>query len=303
MHVPFDLLHTFIVAARAQRLSDAADILGVTAGAVSQRIRGLEARIGRRLFERGPRGVTMTAAGRALFRRVSEPMTDIEAAFAAASSGSRQQQVVVSMTPSFAANWLIKRLNDFKVRHRGIEITVEASTRTVDMHAEPIDLAIRHGLGRYPGLFSQWLMAPEQIVVGSPKLLGQGRSLARPLDCLKFPLLHDIERQDWALWLEALGEKADVPPGGHAFSDDNLLIKAAVAGQGLALVFNTYAAEEIGAGRLVQPYNGSWPTKFAYYLVGPPRAFKRPAVKRFAKWLAEEAAQEDSVTAKSAPLR
>jgi LysR family glycine cleavage system transcriptional activator len=82
-----------------------------------------------------------------------------------------------------------------------------------------------------------------------------------------------------------------VPKGGHAFSDDTLLVRAAVAGQGLALVYDTYAAGDIAAGRLVQPFKGSWPSKFAYYLVGRASTFRRPAVRRFKTWLIEEASK------------
>ena len=94
-------------------------------------------------------------------------------------------------------------------------------------------------------------MAPAQIVVGSPQLLEDGPPIIEPQDCLRYPLLHDIARKDWEYWLTALGREQEVPKTGHAFSDDTLLVRAAVASQGLALVYDTYAAKDIAAGRLV----------------------------------------------------
>jgi len=77
----------------------------------------------------------------------------------------------------------------FAQRYPDIEIAVETGARPVDLKREPIDLAIRHGLGKYPGLEATWLVAPELIVVASPELLKNRAPLKRPADCLAFPLL------------------------------------------------------------------------------------------------------------------
>jgi LysR family glycine cleavage system transcriptional activator len=289
MKIPFDLLHTFVVSARDKRMAGAASTLGVTPGAVSQRIKELETLVGRRLLMRSSKGVEMTRAGQLLFERVNDPLRQVEAAYAAASGRRDSQRITVTTTASFAASWLVDRLADFARAHPKIEIAVQAGNSLVDLRCDPVDLAIRHGLGDYPGHVSHWLMAPAQIVVGSPRLLRRGPPIKDPEDCLRYPLLHDIEQKDWEYWLNALGRKPEVPKGGHAFSDDSLLVRAAVAGQGLALVYDTYAAKDIAAGRLVQPYKGRWPSKFGYYLVGLANTFRRPAVRRFKSWLTAEA--------------
>ena len=77
---------------------------------------------------------------------------------------------------------------------------------------------------------------------------------------------------------------------GSALEDDFLLIRAAEAGQGLALVPQQYAEQEIAAGRLVQVLDKPWPARFAYYAVARPEAIERPAVKAFLAWIMEEAA-------------
>lgn len=291
MRIPFELLHTFAVAARAARMAAAATTLGLTPGAVSQRIKALETLTGQRLLVRSAKGVEMTRAGHRLFARIDEPLRTLATAYGAASGRAGSQRIVVTTTPSFAAGWLVERLAAFASANPRIEIAVEAGDAVVDLRSDPVDLAIRHGLGEYPGLDAHWLMAPAQIVVASPTLLRRGPPILRAVDCLRYPLLHDIEQKDWQYWLAALGHKRTVPTGGHAFSDDTLLVRAAVAGQGLALVADTYAAGDIAAGRLVQAFKGRWPRKFAYYLVGRAATFRRPIVRRFKAWLIEEAAK------------
>lgn len=272
-------------------MAAAAATIGLTPGAVSQRIKELEIQIGHRLLVRSSKGVEMTRAGHRLFERINEPLRALETAYAAASGRANSQRVVVTTTPSFAASWLVERLATFTSANPKIEISIEAANTVADLSSDPVDLAIRHGLGEHPGFDSYWLMAPAQIVVASPTLLERGPPIVKAVDCLQYPLLHDIEQKDWGFWLTALGFKRTVPKGGHAFSDDTLLVRAAVAGQGLALVYDTYAASDIAAGRLVQPFKGTWPNKFAYYLVGRADTFRRPAVRRFKTWLVEQASK------------
>src|ERR1700746_3187362 len=179
-----------------------------------------------------------------MFVALAEPFRAIEAVDNELGAPS-SRRVTVSTMASFAASWLVPRLAMFARRCPDIEIAVEAGTRPVDLKREPIDLAIRHGLGKYPGLESTWLVAPELIVVASPDLLKNRAPLAGPVDCLAFPLLHDFNRQDWPLWFEAHGIDAPHAKKGPAFSEDHLIVRAAVAGQGLALVRDIYVDDDL----------------------------------------------------------
>lgn len=284
MSIRLSLLQTFVVVARSGRMRDAAEEMALTPGAISQRIRELEESAGRRLFLRTQAGVELTATGRKLlasldgpFRRIEEVSRELSAA--------PSRRVTISTMASFAANWLVPRLAAFTRLHPGIDIALETDNRVVDLKREPIDLAIRHGLGDYPGLETTWLMAPELIVVASPALLGAHPPIASPADCLAFPLLHDIDRADWRLWLEAQGVPAPRELKGPSFSDDHLLVRAATAGQGIALVRDVYADDELRNGRLVRAISLQWPTQLAYYAVGTSEALQKPAVRRFRDWL------------------
>jgi len=289
----FALLQTFVAVARAGKMKQAAHELALTPGAVSQRIRQLEEAAGRRLFLRNPSGVELSAAGEAMFAALAEPFRAIEAVDREL-GGPSSSRVTISTTPSLAATWLVPRLAMFAQRYPDIEIAVETGTRPVDLKREPIDLAIRHGLGKYPGLEAIWLVAPELIVVASPDLLKKRVPLKVPADCMAFPLLHDFNRRDWPLWFEAHGVAAPNCRKGPAFSDNHLIVRAAVAGQGLALVRDIYAEDDLRAKKLVKPLTVNWPAQFAYYVVATSEALQKPAVRRFRGWLIGEARQEIS---------
>ena len=289
----FALLQTFVAVARAGKMKQAAHELALTPGAVSQRIRQLEEAADRRLFLRNPSGVELSAAGEAMFAALGEPFRAIEAVDREL-GGSSSSRVAISTTPSFAATWLVPRLAMFAQRYPDIEIAVETGNRPVDLKREPIHLAIRHGLGKYPGLEAIRLVAPELIVVASPDLLKKRAPLKGPVDCLAFPLLHDFNRQDWPLWFEAHSVDAPNCKKGPAFSDNQLIVRAAVAGQGLALVRDIYVNDELRARRLVKALTVNWPVQFAYYAVATTEALQKPAVRRFRDWLVEEARHEFS---------
>ncbi|CAM3585819.1 Glycine cleavage system transcriptional activator [compost metagenome] len=288
--LPLLALRAFTEAARLGSLKAAAERMGVTPGAVSQQVRLLEARMGVVLFVRGRHGVHLSEAGARVYPGLLKGFDQIEASLALLEQLAPGKTLTISTVPSFAASWLVPRLGRFNALHPQIEVRVEASAKLVDFQRERIDVALRHGLGQYPGLASIRLLAPVLLPVASPQLLAQGPALKRPADCLKYPLLHDADRADWMLWLQAHGV-ADEPRAarGASFEDDLLLLRAAAAGQGIALVQDTHAAEDLASGRLQLALDKPWPARFAYYLVCRQEALQRPEVQAFADWVRAEA--------------
>lgn len=285
MSLPIRDLYTFFVVARTGAMQTAAKELGVSPGAISQRIRSIEEHHGKRLFVRSRDGVSLTASGKILWKEVKEAFTRIETSHRKHFGSAGNTNLRISAAPTFAHSFLVSNLASFHETYPAISLSIETDDRLVDLRSEPIDLAIRHGLGDYTGLSSQWLCSPELVVVGSPKLL-EGQPLVRePADCLRFKLLPDDAGLDWALWLEAHGLGAAAPAYGTTFKDGFMTVKAATKAQGLALINDIYIREELADGRLVRLLPGSWPTRFAYYAVALPEAFDRPAMKIFVKWL------------------
>ena len=95
-----------------------------------------------------------------------------------------------------------------------------------------------------------------------------------------------LKPADWPLWFEAHGVDAASANYGSAYKDDFLAVRAAVEGQGLALVSDLYARDELNKGLLVKALDAAWPTQFAYYAVALPATFERPAIRAFTTWLA-----------------
>ncbi|HEX7389248.1 MAG TPA: LysR substrate-binding domain-containing protein [Acidiphilium sp.] len=296
--MPLLALRAFAAVGREGSVKAAASLLGVTPGAVSQQIRQLEIRLGTALFIRGNREITLTRAGLRLLPEVAGGFDRIEQALERFDRRRRNARtsVRIGTTASFAATWLVPRLGRFSARHPRIEVQVLTSADLVPVGqgAASVDMAIRHGLGVYPGLESERLLQPRLIPVGSPSLLANGAPIRRPEDCLRYPLLQDADGMDWALWLCALGvaDPDRLARRGNSFSDDYLLVRAAMAGQGLALVRDTYAAEEIAAGRLVRALDIPWPAAFAYWLVTRPGAGAHSSgIAALRTWLLDEATE------------
>ncbi|MGX9772415.1 transcriptional regulator GcvA [Janthinobacterium aestuarii] len=292
--LPLQALRAFVEVGQRGSIKAAAEALHVTSGAVSQQIRLLEERVGMPLFTRERQGLRLTEAGATVHPTLLGAFAQIAGASQALEDMAGRQTLTVSTVATFAAAWLVPRLGRFNQRHPQIEVRVEATSALVDLRRDRVDVALRHGLGEYPGLQVTRLMAPVLVPVASPALMAGQPPIATPGDCLRYPLLHDTDRADWPLWLAAHGAQdgsADEARArrGSAFEDDFLLIRAAEAGQGLALVPQLYAQEEIAAGRLVQVLDLPWPARFAYYLVTRPDAATRPAVQAFMAWIREEA--------------
>ncbi len=291
MTYPLQALRTFVEVGQRKSVKAAAQALHVTPGAVSQQIRVLEDRLGVVLLERERLGMRLTEAGASVFPRLREAFLQIDQAMHDLESTKARRSLTVSTVATFAASWLVPRLGRFKQLHPDIEIRVEATSELVDLRRDRVDVALRHGLGDYPGLEVLPLMAPVLTPVASPGFLkAHGAVIHEAGDCLGYPLLHDGDRADWPLWLKAHGVADDMRAArGSAFDDDFLLIRAAEAGQGLALVPQAYAQEEIAAGRLIQVLDKPWPARFAYYAVTRPGAADRPEVRAFLEWIREEA--------------
>jgi len=296
--LPLAGLRAFSEVGRRGSVKEAAAALGVTPGAVSQHVKLLEVRLGTVLLERRNREVRLTAAGRHLlgplvgaFQTIEDAVSTFEGRRGAPRG---RQRLTVTTGTSLAATWLVPRLGRFAEQHRSIELRVETTPRLVDLRREMgVDVALRHGLGDYPGLVATLFLTPRLVPVCSPALLARGPPIRRPVDCLRFPLLQDADRADWALWLTAHGTRGHDGQStqGPSFADDLLTVRAAVAGQGIALIRDIYAEEEIAAGRLVLALDRPWPTPFAYYVVTRPESANLPSVAAFKAWVLEEARQ------------
>ncbi|RWF15024.1 MAG: LysR family transcriptional regulator, partial [Mesorhizobium sp.] len=134
-------LRAFEVATRHLNFRLAAEELRVTQGAVAQQVRGLEAELGLKLFERQPRTLALTEAGRGYVANVRRAFELI--AEATEALRPEPQHITISVTPTFASKWLIPRLPDFTAAHADIDLRIVASDRMANFQTDAVDLAVR----------------------------------------------------------------------------------------------------------------------------------------------------------------
>jgi LysR family glycine cleavage system transcriptional activator len=296
---PLNALRAFEAAARHMNFSRAAEELSVTPGAVSQQIQNLEDYIGAALFKRTPKGLLLTDAAQTALPALREAFDRLGEAASLLTAAVDGRRVTVSAAPSFAAKWLVPRLGRFETAHPEVDVWLSAGMELVDFASGEIDVAIRYGAGRYPGLEVARLMSETVIPVAAPELVAE-RPLNTPEDLARHTLLHDGSPDadescpDWAMWLTARGIKGVDGARGPRFNQSSLVIEAAMNGRGVALAKRALAQADIDAGRLVAPLQIATAVDFAYYLVHPKAKGRLSQVKAFAAWLTKEAAEHES---------
>ena len=195
-------------------------------------------------------------------------------------------------SPNFAAKWLVHRLAKFALAHSGVDLRISASLHHIDFAREDVDLAIRHGDGRWPGLHVTRLRAEELVVVCSPELVSGKDALRKPPDLGRHTLLHINDRNDWARWLEAANVGTEDVSRGPIFNQASMAIDAAVAGQGIAIARSALATWDLMGGRLVRPFELALPVPYAYWIVSPKANANLPKIVMFRDWLLAEVAED-----------
>jgi LysR family transcriptional regulator, glycine cleavage system transcriptional activator len=293
---PLSALRAFEAAARHGSFTKAAAELFVTPAAISHQIHALEQDLGVKLFHRLNRSIELTASARVLIPGLSDAFAGIRSAVRRLRAHNDTGTLPVTASPSFAAKWLVLRLNRFQERCADVDVRISATDDVVDLSKGDFDLAIRYGSGHYPGLDVELLFTNEVFPACSPRLLSAGRALRVPGDLRHHALIHDqaIDRDPlvptWSMWLKAAGVKDMPTTTGVSFNNMSLALDAAIAGHGVVLAYSTIAAGDIAAGRLVRLFSLALPDQFAYYIVTAPGALERPKIRAFRDWLREEAA-------------
>jgi DNA-binding transcriptional LysR family regulator len=295
-----DLLKGFETAARNLSFTKAAAELFVTQSAVSRQIQALEDQLGVPLFRRSHRELRLTEEGQTLYKTSAEVMRLLRDV--AGRLGGRPGMLTVTTTASFAALWLVPRLNDFRRLHPGIDMRLDATNEIQDLEREGIDVAIRYCTPRAAGTAGARLFGELVFPVCSKTLLA-GRKLASPKDLSGQVLLHydDPYRRypwlSWEVWFE-LTQTQDVKPAGMLrFSHYDQLMQAAIEGHGIALGRSRFIAQWVKQGKLVLPFGKRYmctpSDSRAYFLVPSQRSAARPEVAKFSQWLQQQALAED----------
>lgn len=297
--VHLNALRAFEVSARHQSFSAAAEELHVTPAAVGQLVRQLEDWLGTPLFRRYSSGrarlVPTETAERALpdlragFDRLTLGLERLK-------EGSVSGMLTVTVSPAFAAKWLLPRIESFHEVCPHTDLRLDTSLKPVDFMAQHIDIGVRYGAGEWPGLLAEKLMDEEVYPVCSSMLLRERERLKQVSDLLKETLIHDLSMDghagfpSWDAWLRKAGETSRVTTRGLKINNSAAVLQAAVDGQGIALARSVMASDDVAAGRLVRLFPAiKFLSPLAYYVVYRPECATLPRLMTFREWLVAQA--------------
>lgn len=300
--VHLNALRAFEASTRHQSFSAAAAELNVTPAAVGQLVRMLEDWLGTPLFLRGTSGrarlIPTETAERALpdiragFDRIALGLERLK-------EGATSGMLTVAVSPAFAAKWLLPRIERFQTAWPDTDVRLDTNLKPVDFVAQRVDIGVRYGMGRWPGLTAEKLMDEEVYPVCSPQLLREHRRLKKPNDLARQTLIHDLSMDShtsfptWDEWLQKAGVKDVDTARGMKINNSAAVLQAAFEGHGVALARSVMARDDLATGRLVRLFPEiTVPSALAYYIVYRPECASLPRLAAFRDWLLEEATEQ-----------
>jgi LysR family transcriptional regulator, glycine cleavage system transcriptional activator len=260
-------------------LSKAAKELCVTPSAVSQQIHALEMHLGTKLLTKAGRGVVLTEAGESYFGMIAPDLQRITEATQRLRGFRTRSVLTVRTTPTLGSKWLRPRLRSFLEAHPDVELRLNATTEATDFSREAVDVDIRHGEGRWPGVFVEGLAEESFLPVCAPEYAGAGTMAATDLP--QHQLIHSVKSQvqwpQWFAWRRLL------------FDRSHMAIDAATDGLGVALESDLMMWRELREGALVCPVrNPPRVTLTTQWIVCPFEHLHKAKVRLFLEWLRAE---------------
>ncbi|CAN5150943.1 transcriptional regulator GcvA [soil metagenome] len=289
---PLAAVRVFEAAARLENFTAAANELGMTQAAVSYQVKLLEERLGLSLFHRVGRKVALTDRGRSLAPVIIRAFDEMRQGFATL-AGEDSAVLTISCTNSFANLWLAPRLGIFQMRQPGLAVRIHSSDTLADFARDGVDMAIRGGKGVWPGLDARLLAHNRLAPLCSPAYRAANGPIvdARALRSLTLLSPDDIW---WGEWFSDMGVEPDRAAGPPEIALDSQVMegRAAIAGQGVAIL-NTYLWKaEIEAGLLIEAVPSNVVESRSYWVVYPRHARNTPKIKAFRDWIVAEFAAE-----------
>ena len=285
--LPLNQLRTFSIAARHSTLTAAAQHLGVSQVAVSRQIKALEAFLGVKLFERGPRSVRLTDAGRLFGHEVAEAFDKLDDATHRFLSEEGAKTITLRIYPTLAHHWLLPRLSRIIKAHPDTRIHLHTTVKPLDNRNTELDVAVQLGHGDWSNARSRKLFDEVIDVVCSPAYAEGMAAAVAGRNLAGADLLYaKYRRRVWEVWAEAAGVAIDRNPG-LEFDSSLLAYNAAERGYGLAIGQIDILERELADGRLVRPFDSPVRTGAAFYVVWPNMKSAPLQVRQFIDWLVD----------------
>ncbi|SHH41159.1 transcriptional regulator GcvA [Massilia sp. CF038] len=290
---PLIAARSFEAAARHASFLKAADELNVTPTAISHQVKKLEQYLGQALFVRLNRAVQLTAEGAALAATLHTLFASLDQALDPRRRAARST-IVISAMPSLAGKWLAPRLGEFEALYPQWRVLIDVEDKLVDFKSSNIDMALRYGPGKYPGLHARRWMGATIVPVCSPALLQRTR-LRQPADLRRHNLIHNttaarrVRPPEWEEWLAAHGVEGVDATAGPLFTSTYMALEAAQAGHGVTLAPAPLVERDLADGRLVKPLALEMANPWSFWIVCPRQNLQDEKIKALTAWLLQQA--------------
>jgi LysR family glycine cleavage system transcriptional activator len=288
---PLVWLRTFEASASQLSFARAAQELGLTAAAVSQQIRSLESHLGLTLFERLPRGVKLTATGRAYLPTVRRALDDLAMATIGLVGTASKRTLTIRCSVSFASLCLAPRLHMFRSAYPGVQIRLYASIWSDDLDDDRVDIDIRFGDGRWDGFDVEAVSLPISIPVCPPATAFSGDPAATLFELARASPIHIVGCENlWAQMGRALGWPDDAIDSGLCVDTSLIALEMVAAGSGSAMISRDLARQHCESGRVQAPPGIELRHDQCHYVLMPRRKRAHSAdALAFRRWLLEPA--------------
>lgn len=299
-------MRAFEASARHQSFSGAANELNVTPAAVGQLVRSLEDWLGIPLFHRNTSGkarLIPTEVARRALPEIRAGFDKLSLGLSLLQEGSTNGILTVTVSPAFAAKWLLQRIDRFQTLWPDIDVRLDTNLKPMDFAAQGIDIGIRYGAGVWAGLVAEKLMEEEVFPVCSPSFLSQHQDIKEPCELLKHTLIHDLSMDlhgsfvSWDTWFERICILKKETIRGLKINNSAAVLQSAVDGHGIALARSVMAHDDLTAGRLVRLFPGiKCPSPLAYFIVYKAESSIVTKVSAFRDWLIAEISADQNIT-------
>lgn len=290
---PMNSLIVFEAAARHLSFTLAASELNVTQGAISRQIRQLEDYLGKALFVRASRSITLTPTGLQYYQTVYRALLDVAQATGEIKKWQGEQQVTVATTNAMAALWLLPKVATFQRQHEEIDLRILATDNISDLRRLDCDIALFYCRVPPIDMHVTTLFPEEVFPVCAPVFMERLKECETLDEVFGKTLLYLDESQrdwlNWPEWFESVGMPVIVPRNRVNINNYPMLLQAAVNGQGIALAWGSLVDDYLQSGALVRPVDTVLRTQANFSMLEPMGRGVIPAsVKLFRGWLLEQ---------------